>query len=327
MKSICFTILLLPTFIFIAACNRSASGNDGNADSSISGNLIIFHAGSLSVPLKEISEEFNKLYPDVKILKEAAGSLASARKITELGQNCDIIALADYKIIDLLLIPQYCQWNIPFAGNEMIIAYTNGSKYASEINAGNWFEVLARKEVGFGRSDPNSDPCGYRSVMTMQLADIFYGKEISKSLLRKDLKYIRPKETDLLALLETRELDYIFIYRSVAIQHQLNYLVLPDSVNLKNPGLSNFYTKARLEVTGQAPEQKQLMIGEPMVYGVSMPTKAPNKKAAEAFLLFMLDPQKGLKIMERNGQQPLPATKNENFEKIPASIQKFVLLQ
>jgi molybdate/tungstate transport system substrate-binding protein len=326
MKTFYF-LIILPILVFSQACNSNHK-NAGNqtSDSLLSGKLVILHAGSLSVPFKEVSDAFGKSYPDLEIQMEAAGSLASARKITELGQNCDIIALADYKIIDLLLIPQYCQWNIPFAGNEMIIAYTNGSKYSSEINAGNWFEVLSRKDVRFGRSDPNSDPCGYRSVMTMQLADIFYAKEISKSLLRKDLKYIRPKETDLLALLETRELDYIFIYRSVAIQHKLNYLVLPDSVNLKNPGLSNFYTSASLEVTGKEPGQKQLMVGEPMVYGVSIPARAPNKKAAEAFLSFMLDPQKGLKIMERNGQQPLPATKNENFDKIPASIQKFVLL-
>jgi molybdate/tungstate transport system substrate-binding protein len=33
--------------------------------------LIIFHAGSLSVPFKQISEEFNMRHPDVKIIREA----------------------------------------------------------------------------------------------------------------------------------------------------------------------------------------------------------------------------------------------------------------
>ncbi len=45
--------------------------------------LIIFHAGSLAVPFREISEEFKALHPDVKIILEATGSRICARKIAE----------------------------------------------------------------------------------------------------------------------------------------------------------------------------------------------------------------------------------------------------
>ena len=110
---------------------------------------------------------------------EAAGSLACARKITELKMECDIIAVADYKVIDQMLIPEYCKWNIPFAGNEMIIAYTNRSEFADEMNSGNWYKILARENVRIGRSDPDSDPCGYRTVLTLQLADMMYNQDIS----------------------------------------------------------------------------------------------------------------------------------------------------
>ena len=40
--------------------------------------VIIFNAGSLAIPLKQMSEAFNKQYPNVEILREAGG-LAGVR--------------------------------------------------------------------------------------------------------------------------------------------------------------------------------------------------------------------------------------------------------
>jgi molybdate/tungstate transport system substrate-binding protein len=325
MKKVIYLIIFLGLSIIMACTGKLDRSNGQPADSVILGKLVIFHAGSLSFPLKEIAQEFRKINPDVEILMEAAGSLACARKITELNQECDIIAVSDYKVIDHMLIPKYCQWNIPFAGNEMIIAYRPDSKYTSEIKTNNWFEILMKKDVHFGRSDPNSDPCGYRSILTMELSDLFYKQDISNSMQLKDQKYIRPKETDLIALLEEKELDYIFIYRSVAIQHHLNFLILPDSINLKKPELDKLYSGAKLEIIGNEPGQKQLVQGESMIYGISIPEKAPNRKAAESFLAYLFSPENGMKIMEKNGQNPIPPKVNTNYDKVPLVLKKFVL--
>ena len=70
----------------------------------ISGDLIIFHAGSLSVPLKEIAARFRVFHPEVNILLESAGSVASARKITDLNRPCDILASSDYGVIGMTLL-------------------------------------------------------------------------------------------------------------------------------------------------------------------------------------------------------------------------------
>ncbi len=43
-----------------------------------------------------------------------------------------------------------------------------------KIDAGNWHEILLRPDVQYGHSDPNSDPCGYRSLLTWQLAEKYY---------------------------------------------------------------------------------------------------------------------------------------------------------
>jgi molybdate/tungstate transport system substrate-binding protein len=290
----------------------------------ISGDLIIFQAGSLSVPMKEVAAEFNKMYPNVKILMESAGSVASARKITDLNRPCDILAASDYVVIDNMLIPKYADWNIKFASNELSIVYQDKSRFAGQINSKNWYDILMKKEVAFGRANPNADPCGYRTVMTLQLAEKFYKKPgLVKMITDKDQNYIRPKEVDLVALLESGSIDYIFLYRSVAIQHNLKYITLPDEINLKNMGFAAQYTKATTEINGKEPGKKETVKGEPMVYGVTMLRNAPNKAAAIAFLQFLLSNDKGMKIMEKNGQPSVIPMATQNYNKLPKELKTF----
>ena len=133
--------------------------------------IIIFHAGSLSVPMKQVAQEYEKRNPGIKIYMESAGSLVCARKVTELKKPCDIVASSDYFVINELLIPTYASWSIRFATNEIVIAYKDKSKYSKEINSDNWMEILEKKDVIYSRSDPDSDPCGYRSVFMLMLAE------------------------------------------------------------------------------------------------------------------------------------------------------------
>ncbi|MCX6248375.1 MAG: tungstate ABC transporter substrate-binding protein WtpA [Bacteroidetes bacterium] len=291
---------------------------------SLSGDLIIFHAGSLSVPFKEIAAEFNKAYPNVKVLMESAGSVASARKITDLNRPCDILASSDYGVIDNMLIPKYADWNIKFVSNELSIVYTEKARLADKINSKNWYELLMNKEVAFGRADPNADPCGYRTVMALQLAEKYYKKQgLAKMISEKDQNYIRPKEVDLVALLESGSIDYCFLYRSVAIQHKLKYVALPDEINLKNMKMAAEYATATAEINGKEPGKKETVKGEPMVYGVTMLRDAPNKPAALAFLQFLLTKEKGMKIMEKNGQPSVLPMATKNYDKLPKELKPF----
>lgn len=315
---ICFVIV-----VTLISCNPTPKEKQ-KMDQTIQGELIIFHAGSLSVPFKQIADSFQQIYPEVTVKREAAGSVDCARKITDLNRQADIMASADYKVIQKLLIPGYTSWLIKFAANEMTLVYDDDSKYADEINQQNWMDILLREDVYYGRSDPDSDPCGYRTVIASELAEKYYKRKgFSKSLLAKDQNFIRPKETDLIALLESNALDYIFLYRSVARQHGLKYISLPDSVNLGNPDLKEFYSKASVQIDGKKPGETLEMKGEPMVYGVTKLKNAPNPKAAEAFLQFLLLDQKGLKMMEENGQPPLVPASTSTYPNIPKALRKF----
>lgn len=313
-----FKYLLFFVFLFaLLACSSSESKK---------GEIIIFHAGSLSMPMKAAVDSFTKVNPDVKVYLEAAGSVECARKISDLGKPCDLFFSADYKVIEKLLIDGFATWSIPFAGNEMSIVYQDKSRYADEINSTNWFEILQRDDVAYGRSDPNADPCGYRTVMTLRLADMYYAKDgMSDKVLAKDNKYIRPKEVDLLSMLESGVLDYIFIYKSVAIQQGLKSLTLPVEINLSSPYYKSNYEKVSVEVLGKTPKSTVTMVGEPMVYGLTMPKSSKNPDLAIEFAKFFLSQNGGLAILKRMGQTPIVPSSTASFDSVPEPLKVFAL--
>jgi molybdate/tungstate transport system substrate-binding protein len=291
------------------------------------GKLVIFHAGSLSVPFREISRLFNQKHPQIKVLAEAAGSRDCARKVSDHLKPCDILASADYTVIDTLIVPEFADYNIRFATNEMAIAYTGRSLRADEFNISSWADVLLMEGVAVGRADPNRDPCGYRTVLTCKLAEKYYEREgLAEAILTKDGdRYIRPKETDLLALLEAGEIDYLFIYRSVAEQHGLEYLLLPDEINLKTAEHADFYATATCEVTGKKPGDPNIVKkGGAMVYSVTIPKNSENPEAAMAWLLTLLSPE-GRAIMEQQGQPFIDPPICEQHHMLPANLKEIVV--
>jgi len=293
------------------------------------GTIVMFHAGSLTMPFEAMEKAFEAKYPGVDLQREASGSQAAARKVTDLNKPCDIMASADFKVIDKLLIPKYADWNIRFASNQLVLCYTAKSKYANKMNAKNWYEILQRKDVVWGHSDPNLDPCGYRALMVLQLAEKYYKKPglYEKILANRPLENVRPKSVELVSLLQTENMDYAWEYLSVAVQHGLKYVALPDKINLGNYKEDPFYSQALVKVTGKKPGEYMEMKGESVTYGVTLIKDAPNKEAAIAFLEYMLDPNSGLKILKDQGQPPfipcrVPTEKMKSM--LPEKLKKLV---
>ena len=278
--------------------------------------ITVFHAGSLSVPFKAMADAYEKQHPDVRVLLEGAGSLTCIRKITELDKPCDILAVADHALIDELMIPGYAKFNIRFAKNEMALGYLPDSRWADSINLSNWHSILLYEDVHYGRSDPNHDPSGYRTEILAGLFERQTGIEgFQEQLLSKDRKFIRPKGTELLPLLETGAIDLIFHYRSVLLQHNLSMLLFPDSLNLSNPELNDWYSGSCVEVQGASKDEKIIKCGEAMVYGICLPDNGTNFSGARDFMRFILTD--GLEILKLNGQPPLTPEISERSVIIP----------
>ena len=293
------------------------------------GKLIIFHAGSLTVPFAKMEKIFEAKYPKVDVLREGGGSTKMARMISELHKPADIMGSADFKVIDKTLIPEYAEWNVRFATNQLVLCYTDNSRFANEVNADNWYKILGRKGVVWGHSDPNLDPCGYRSLMVLQLAEKHYKVTglYDQLIANRPKKNVRPKSVELVSLLKTGNMDYAWEYLSVAVQHELKFVKLPDEINLGNYKYDAYYKQAKVKVTGKKPGTWMTRTGKSCTYGITLLKDAKNPEAAVAFLEYLMSPDGGLKVLNEMGQPPfipcrVPSEKAKS--QLPSSLQNLV---
>jgi molybdate/tungstate transport system substrate-binding protein len=290
---------LLCLALIAVACTRADDANS-TASSGDDGPLVVFNAGSLARPLRAALDTF-AVREGVRFEQEQAGSLETARKVTELGRVPDVIALADHEIFPQLLVPEHASWYARFARNRMVLAHTGESRHADSITPTNWWRILLRPGVETGHSDPDLDPAGYRSLLVMQLAERYYRQPGLAARLRRAIppRNIRPKEIDLVALLETGELDYAFEYESVARGASLDFVPFPDSLSLGNMSDSVFYEGATVRIIGRRPGDSVTMRGEPIVYALSIPRRAEHPRLAERFVMFMMS-EDGRRVLRAN---------------------------
>lgn len=294
-----------------------------------SGKVIIFHDDSLSVPFSHLEMAVETKYPKLDIQREAAGSRMCARKITDEKKKCDIMASADYRVIDNLLIPEYASWNVRFAGNQLVLCYTGKSAYAKEINADNWDLILLKKGVSWGHTDPNLDSGGYRALMVLQLAEKYLNKPglMDRLIANRLAKNVFPKASQMVSALQSGKLDYCWEYLSVAVQLGLKYIVLPDEINLGNVKYDSNYKQAVVKVTGKEPGTFLELKGKSIAYGVTMLKDAPNKEGVAAFLGCLFSRSGGLMVLEGMGQPPFIPCRVQSAEMkslLPESLKTMV---
>lgn len=323
---------------------ENASGNASVGGGTV---LKVFHAGSLSVPFEQLETEFEAQHPGVDVQREAAGSAQSIKKITELGKKADVLASSDYALIPSMMMPEYADWYTAFARNQIIIAYTNQSKYSNEINANNWYEILRRPDVRFGFSNPNDDPAGYRAQMVTQLAEFYYNdSRIYDDLIQNNTAMtttteengtvlvhvpateaispnpnkimLRSMEVELSSALETGEIDYLFIYKGVAQQHGFKFVELPPEIDLSSIDYADNYSKVQVQTANG-----EIVTGSPVVYGITVPKNAENPELAIQFVKLLLE-EPGQQILIKNGLTPITPALAEGKDKMPKELQGLV---
>ena len=135
----------------------------------------------------------------------------------------------------------------------MVLAVSPKSPLAGELTSSTWYRRLAGDDVRFGLADPRFDAAGYRALMVLQLAerqyddpylleDMLMGRfttpitverrdgvdvievpEILETSSGSNV-VLRGASIQLVALLESGDLDCAFEYESVARQHGLEYV-------------------------------------------------------------------------------------------------------
>jgi molybdate/tungstate transport system substrate-binding protein len=261
----------------------------GGADVAPEGPLVVFTAGSLARPIRAALDSFSAR-TRVRYELESAGSLETARKLTELGKIPDIVALADEDVFPKILMPAHATWYARFAENRIVLAYTDKSQFASEIDSTNWWQVLQRPGLEIGRSNPDLDPSGYRTLMVFHLAERMYATPGLAAILEEAAhrRNMRPKEIELVALLESGDLDYAWFYESMARASGVRHVRLPDAIDLSNADLRETYAQVSVRIIGASVRDTVTMLGAPIRYAFSIPVKAAHGTLAERFATFLL---------------------------------------
>jgi len=279
--------------------------------------IVVCSAGSLGLPLKSLAQSYER-ETGVKVLLKLSGSVDIVRQVSQLGLRCDVVAVADYRLIPLFLYPNLTSWYIVFAGNEMVIAWRgHGGSLAEALKA------IESGRASYGTSDPNRDPCGYRAVGALALYSLYYNDtRLLESLIasipgaRYEVRggilhiyipasftprgglVVRPKSVELLSLLESGEIDYAILYKSEAVEHNLTYAPLPPRANLGDPGLADAYGRVVVHILAGTPQEKAIAMA-PIAYGLTVPSNARDPGDAVEFVRYVLT--HGREVFESHG--------------------------
>jgi molybdate/tungstate transport system substrate-binding protein len=323
--------------------------------------LKIICAASLLFPLEKIEETYERMRPEVNVEIEGHGSIQVIRHVTELGDKADLLMVADYSLIPLMMYNStqsesnqtFADWYIRFASNEIVLAYTNSSKYADDVNVTNWVSILQRSDVGFGFPNPMIDALGYRALMTMQLAENYYeNSTIFDDLVTRNFEppissipnednytivvpeVLEPKGTNvilrassiqLIPLLESGTIDYCFLYLSNARQYGFRFVEFQDEFNLGNPQFEGFYS----HVTVRFEHQRFASIGldregTTIYYGLTIPNNAAHTDLAVDFIKFLLS-EEGRGILESAWHPVFIPSYTDNEKAVPSGLQDSVV--
>lgn len=353
-----FPALLIVLVLLISNLSAGCSGT--NPDLEDRTPLVVFGAGSLIIPFADMEQAFEKQYPQIDVQAQYHGSIQVMRHVTDLHEPIDVVATADASLIPMLMYASrdpltgnpYADWFIRFASNRLSIAYQPDSRYASDITPENWFEILSRPDVSVGLADPRFDAAGYRMLMTSALAREYYGKpSIFLDLFRGQFTFpigifsedglttltvpeimetttgshfvLRGASIELIALLESGDLDYAFEYESVILQHGLKILELPAALNLGVENEQAFYATVQVNEKSQRfASVEPVFHGERIGYGITIPENATHPEEAALFISFLLS-QEGRAIMEANHHQVFMPPVCDQPNNIPSSLLEF----
>lgn len=206
---------------------------------------------------------------DATLRIEAHGSAEIARLVAEGQKDPDIVTLADVSLFDSPLHPE---WFAEFATNSIVLAYDPGSEGGRRLaaaGADGWHRPLLDGDVALGRTDPDLDPLGYRTLFVLELATEHYATEADLREAIPTREQIYP-ETQLVSGFETGAIDAAVTYRSMAVERGYEYVDLPPEIDLSDPAHADRYATAAYELpSGKVVE------GGPISYGSTVRHQSP----------------------------------------------------
>jgi len=229
----------------------------------------VLYAASLVTPMQgPVADALRAA--GTQLLGEPGGSKKLANFIASGVRSPDVFISADPSIVAGL---DGVGSSTVFARTSIGIAWSPKSRYNSlfqRVAAGkvSLFQALSAAGLKLGRTDPQLDPKG---VLTVRAIKAIAGATVERQLLGEDENpnQIFPEE-DLLARVDTGEIDVGFFYHIEAVSRGYPYVSLPPSP------------------------------ASQVSYALAIMKNAPHPQAAQTFATFILK-GKGRDILQRAG--------------------------
>jgi len=288
----------------------------------------VLYAGSLTAVMeKSIGPAFTQKTGRA-FQGEGQGSTGAANMMRDGLRKPDVFISADAAVNEKILMgaanSDLIRWYVTFASAELVLGFNLKSRFApqfEEAQAGHraWYEELAVPGAKFGRTDPDLDPKGYRTLFLFAMAQNYYKKPGIVELLGgpHNPDQIFP-EPELLARLEAGQVDAAIFYRHEVLAHRLPYISFPPQLNQGDPALAALYAQQTYMT-----KKGVLMRGSPILFTVTIPVNAPDPQGAAEFVEFLLSPE-GRKLLKRAGLDNVPIRAGGDITQIPAAIRKRV---
>ena len=131
---------------------------------------------------------------------------------------------------------------------------------------------------------------------------------------------LRGAHMELLALLQSNDVDYTIDYKSTVIQDGLQYLELPTEINLADSNYAQNYQKVVVKLDFRRFKTVDPVFqGLPIVYGMTIANNSKKKDAAIKFIQFVLGPE-GQRIFQDCNQPELIPPQCDNISALPDSL-------
>jgi len=242
-------------------------------------------------------------------------------EFADAGLNSQLMGSANGRIV---------KWYITFARTHLVIGFNPKSKFAPMFRRVQqhklaWYKPLLAKGLKFGRTDPNSDPKGYRVIFAFNLAEKLFGLKNFATRVLGPIKNPDPKganslspqvfpEATLVSQLTSGNLDAGVFYLPEAQAAKIPYMGLPQSISFGN---SKY---AKLDDTQHYTNSKGIRItGSPTYYTISIPSTVKNKAGAIAFAKFALS-KKAAVLGARVGLQTVAHTIYGDKKAVPKGL-------
>lgn len=305
--------------VIAAAAGCGSPASDSSSQASLQGTLTVFGAGTLSTPFGAEIQAFTKADPGVTVHSQFGASGDMVKDVTQVGQSADVLGVADYSLIPKLMSDPskpHATWYLGFVSNQITLAYTSHSKGAGQLTPANWYKLVSQPGVRIGRSNPAADPSGYQFLQMLQLAQGYYHDPgLAAAVLRNSPdSSVAETETSLIAALQSGQIDYLAIYKTNALEQHLKYIALPAQINLSDQSMAASYAKVFVDAGSLGNKQ-----AKPIIYGLTIPSNAPDQALARKFIAFVLSAQ-GQQIMAANGFVVISPALASSHGKVPAAL-------